>query len=136
VSRRVTHPPVAHNVVLVDFDGTLYPWGQMFSFPKPMPGAVTAMRELRESGYRIGIFTSRLSPTWHRSEGWDTNEASKEQRAYIQAVLERDDIPFDFVTCEKVPSVLYLDDKAMRVNRQRGMLRAVRDFQAMGDNAV
>ena len=136
MSKRLTHPPVAVGVVLVDFDGTLYPWGQMFSMPKPLPGAVSAMRELREAGFRIGIFTSRLSSTWHRAEGWDTDEATAEQRAYIEAILERDGIPFDFVTAEKVPAVLYLDDKAMRVNRHRPLLAAVREFQFAGDNAL
>lgn len=136
MSRRITHPPVAAGVVLVDFDGTIRPWGALFGFEPPLTGVKTAMRKLRDDGYRIGIFTSRLSPTWHRAEGWDTKQAAGEHRAYITAFLQQNSIPFDFITAEKVPCVLYLDDKAMRVNRRRGMLAALRDFEAMGDDAV
>ena len=82
------------------------------------------------------IFTSRLSPTWHRAEGWKTSEAAKQQREYITAFLEEHDIPFDDITAEKRPAILYLDDKAMRVNRDRNMLAAVRDFLERGDAAV
>ena len=48
----------------------------------------------------------------------------------------RHDIPFDDITAEKRPAVLYLDDKAMRVNSRRNMLAAVRDFLEEGDMAV
>ena len=130
------HPPSAGKVVLVDFDGTIAPWGQMFSMPEPLSGVKTAMRTLKEEGYTIVIFTSRLSPTWHRAEGWSTRQASKEQREYITTFLLRHDIPFDDITAEKRPAVLYLDDKAMRVNSRRNMLAAVRDFLEEGDMAV
>lgn len=136
MTRLRNHPPSAAKVVLVDFDGTIAPWGQMFSMPEPLSGVKTAIRMLHDEGYQIVIFTSRLSPTWHRAEGWDTREATKQQREYITAFLEQNDIPFDDITAEKRPGVLYLDDKAMRVNRQRNMLAAVKDFLEHGDMAV
>lgn len=130
------HPPSAGKVVLVDFDGTIAPWGQMFSMPEPLSGVKTALRLLRDEGYTIVIFTSRLSPTWHRAEGWSTREATKQQREYITAFLEQHDIPFDDITAEKRPAVAYFDDKAMRVNRERNLLAAVRGFLEQGDAAV
>lgn len=129
-------PLVGADIVLVDFDSTLYAFGELFGYGKPLTGVKTAIRMLKDSGYRIVIFSSRLSTTWHRSEKWDTRVAAKQQREYISAVLRRDGIPFDAITSEKVPSVLILDDKAMRVNSRRGILSAVRDFLAMGDMAV
>lgn len=103
------HSPIADKVVCVDFDGTLYPWGELFSYAAPLPGAVTSMKELKASGFRIVIFTSRLSPTWLFAEG----ESASEQKEYITKVLTRDGIPFDDITSEKIPAIAYVDDKAV-----------------------
>lgn len=107
------HPPVADGWVCVDFDGTLYPWGYLNAEPQPLDGAVAAMKAFRECGYKIAIFTSRLSPTWYRSEGWNRDDAELEQFTYIANILERDGIPFDKITAEKIPAVAYIDDKAV-----------------------
>lgn len=103
------HSPLAANVVCVDFDGTLYPWGPLFSRAEPNPGAVEAVKRMKEAGFRIVIFTSRLSPTWCFSE----HESLTGQYNYIQDILLRDGIPFDDITSEKVPAVAYIDDKAI-----------------------
>lgn len=104
------HPPIADKIVLVDFDGTLYPFGYMFDGPKPLPGAKEAVRLLKELGYTVIIFTSRLSPTW-----LDTVKSNaKDHIEYITHVCTRDGIPFDGITCEKIPAEFYIDDKAIR----------------------
>jgi hypothetical protein len=107
------HPPSAEGWVCVDFDGTLYPFGYLLDGPEPLQGAVAAMMALRNEGFKIAIYTSRLSPSWYRSEGWDRNEAEMEQFAYISQILTRDGIPFDKITCEKIPAIAYIDDKAV-----------------------
>lgn len=122
--------------MLVDFDGTILPWGQMFSMPEPLSGVRTAMKLLRDEGFTIVIFTSRLSSTWHKAEGWDTKEAAKQQREYIAAALDHYGIPYDDITAEKIPALVYFDDKAMRVNSRRNMLAAVREWFVDGDAAV
>jgi len=106
------HSPIAANVVCVDFDGTLYPWGDLYSRARPNPGAVEAVKRMKEAGFRIVIFTSRLSPTWTFAE----HESMTGQYNYIQDMLLRDGIPFDDITCEKVPSIAYIDDRAVVYN--------------------
>lgn len=103
------HSPIAKNVVCIDFDGTLYPFAPLFSRARPNPGAVAAMKALKAAGFKIIIFTSRMSPTWTFSE----HESLTGQYNYIQDILLRDGIPFDEITSEKVPAVAYVDDRAV-----------------------
>lgn len=107
-----SHPPEAENVILIDFDNTISPWGHMFNFPEPFKGAGNFMHNLKSRGYRIGIFTSRLSPFWLNSIG----HTDKQHRDYIKEYGERYNIPFDFITAEKVPAIVYVDDKAITFN--------------------
>jgi len=107
------HPPVAEGVVCVDFDGTIAPWGDLFGFPPPLPGAKDFLDSLRERGYIIVIFTSRLSTVWHKNEGRDPARGIFEQVTYLQEYFERYGLPADHVTAEKVPAIAYLDDKAI-----------------------
>lgn len=107
------HPPVAEGVVCVDFDGTIAPFGDLFGFPPPLPGAKEFLDTLRENGYTIVIFTSRLSTVWHNHEGRDPARGIFEQVQYLQEYFERYDLEADSVTAEKVPAVAYIDDKAI-----------------------
>lgn len=113
--------PEAERVVCIDFDGVLYPFGLLMDDPAPIPGAVVAMQRLKAAGYRIVILTSRLSPLWLARSGHDLDE----QRAHVIRLLDRDGIPFDSVTYEKVPAEFYVDDRAIRFD---GNWPAVTDF--------
>ncbi len=104
------HPPIADNLILLDFDGTLAPFGYLFSYPEPFEGAKEFTKAMKAKGYRIGIFTSRLSPTWLASAG----QNAQEHIDYITEYCNKFDIQFDFVTSEKVPCEQYIDDKATR----------------------
>lgn len=127
-----THPPVADKVACVDFDGTIAPWGAMFAFPEPLPGVVEAIKRLKEAGFQVVIFTSRLSPTWHAAEGWDTNVATKEQVEYLREYCERYGIDADAATAEKIPAEVYLDDKALQVDKSHTILGQVETFLSSG----
>ena len=107
------YAPVADKVLAIDFDGTLYPRAGLFAAPAPMPGAVDAMRRLKGAGFRLVIFTSRLSPTYLAASG----ENADEQRVYIEGLLARDGIPYDEVTAEKVAAQWYVDDRAIHFDR-------------------
>lgn len=107
------HPSVAEKVVCVDFDGTLHPWVGMFDYPEPFEGAARFMQRLEAEGYRIVIFTSRMSNAWHRSEGRDVTLGKKLQRAYIVDWTKRHGIPWHDITAEKIPAIVYIDDKAL-----------------------
>lgn len=110
------HSPVADKVVCVDYDGTIFPWGPLISYQTPpIAGAVQAVKAFAEAGFRVVIFTSRMSPTWLKAtygdEGWE--QSREYQRMYIETMLDAYEIPFDDITCEKVPAVAYVDDKAL-----------------------
>lgn len=105
------HPPMANRLIMVDFDGTIVPWGPLMERRPPYPGVAEAMQKLRAAGYRLGIFTSRLSPAW--IENAKTTRA--EQMNYIKSLLDAFNIPFDFMTAEKLPAEAYFDDKAWHV---------------------
>jgi hypothetical protein len=107
------HPPVAEGVVCVDFDGTIAPWGDLFGFPEPLPGAREFLEWLVDTGYTVVIFTSRLSTVWHNSEGRDPARAILEQVEYLQEYFRRYELPADSVTAEKIPAIAYIDDKAL-----------------------
>lgn len=106
-------PPVAKDTICVDFDGTIFQWGDLHAKTDPFMGAVDVMRELRKRGWNIVIMTSRMSPTWWAAEGWDMNKARVEQMAFIKMRLDTFGIPYDRITAEKVPAEYYIDDKAI-----------------------
>lgn len=106
------HPPIANKVVCIDFDGTIVPWGPLMARKEPFNGVPEAIRRLKELGYTIVIFTSRLSPAWFRNEGHDVEE----QYEYVALTLRAAGIPYDRITSEKVPAEAYFDDKAIRVS--------------------
>jgi hypothetical protein len=104
------HPPVAEKVLCIDFDGTIMPWGPLFNWDAvPIPGAVEAIRGWHDAGYTIVIFTSRFSPMWLKA----ADENIEDHREYIYFHLRRNRIPYSYITCEKVPAVAYIDDKAI-----------------------
>jgi hypothetical protein len=118
-------PTVARNVLCIDFDGTLFPWEPLDGRSPPLPGAVRAVIAFKNAGYRIVIFTSRLSKTWWAAEvpyskGLPLPEfASKviefgaAQRALVVDRLVRHGIPYDEITAEKIPAEYYIDDRAI-----------------------
>jgi hypothetical protein len=107
------HPPVAAGVVLVDFDGTISPWGDLFGFPEPLPGAKEFLDFLNRQGYTIVLFTSRLSSVWHSSEGRNVATGMLQQVEYLQEYIKRYELPIDSATAEKIPAIAYIDDRAV-----------------------
>lgn len=106
-------PPVGKKVICVDFDGTLFQWGDLYEKMPPFQGAVEALRKMKAAGYEIVIFTSRMSPTWWVAEGMELKQAMVEQRAFCEKRLNDFGIPYDRITAEKVPAIAYIDDKAI-----------------------
>lgn len=107
------HPPVAHGVVLVDFDQTIRSWGGLFDFTPPYPGAKEFIDELKAKGYTVLMFTSRLSTVWHQSENRDPYMGIMAQLEFLQEYAKRFELDFDGVTAEKVPAIAMIDDKAV-----------------------
>ena len=107
------HPPVAHGIICVDFDSTIFPWGKvLLSDEDPFPGAVETIQSFKDAGLTIVIFTSRLSKAWWDHEGFSNDERAA-QYEYVWNRLTKHGIPFDRITAEKVPAIAYIDDKAI-----------------------
>jgi hydroxymethylpyrimidine pyrophosphatase-like HAD family hydrolase len=105
-------PPVARHVILIDFDDTIIPWGDIRADYVPaFPGVTKAIQHMYAEGYTIGIFTSRVSPSWIAHVETTLNI----QLDRIINILEANDIPYHFITAEKVPAEAYFDDKAIHV---------------------
>lgn len=122
LARQRGYPAMAHRVVAVDFDGTLFPWGYLDDEPEPLPGAVDAVCRLHSHKYRVTIFTSRLSRAWLEQSGY----TEWEMRERIERALRKYGIPFDEITGEKVAAAHYIDDRALRF--QPGEWPALVDF--------
>lgn len=126
------HPPSAASRVLVDFDKTIRPWGELNYMGDPLPGAADALRRLDSLGYDIVILTSRMSPTWWRAEAErrdvSVDEFAQEQGSYVAEYLAAWGIPFSTVTCEKMPGLAFFDDTAVRVGPEYTLADAVGDF--------
>jgi hypothetical protein len=87
--------------VVVDLDDTLCRMPQPFAahvYGEPMPGAVDAVRALREQGRKVVVHTAR-----------DHSEHDG-----IAAHLSACGITVDSVVCGKPSGTLYVDDKALR----------------------
>jgi hypothetical protein len=107
------HPPSAKGLIAVDFDATLFPWGDVHGDKPPLPGAIRFMKGLKKAGWTIVIFTSRMSPSWWKAEGWEPVMAERVMRASVESRLEEHGIPYDYITAEKVPCEYYIDDRAI-----------------------
>lgn len=105
----------AGTTICVDFDATLVPWGELDDDAPPLPGAVEFMRKAKERGYRLVIFSSRLSASWLTEQFGerDLPMMYNEQRRHIAERLRQHGIPFDDMTSEKVPARWYIDDRAI-----------------------
>jgi hypothetical protein len=119
-----TIPPVAKGVICVDYDATIVPWGELGADVSPLPDAVETIRAFKDAGYKIVILTSRMSPTWWIAEGWGMLEsvASKWWDS-VADVLNKHGIPFDGITCEKVPAQYYIDDRAIEFKNNWSEIR-------------
>lgn len=104
------HPPMAEGIVLIDFDGTIAPFGYLFDFPDPLPDAIESIKRYQAAGFKVIIFTSRLSPLWLESVG----QTPSQHIAYITQYLAKFDIEVDGFTAQKIPAVAMIDDKAYR----------------------
>lgn len=93
----------------IDFDGTLckkQPYGDGTIWQEPNEGAAEAMKLLKKEGYRLVVFTVRLSPNMK-----GIVEIKKDR---ICNWLNKYGIPYDEVTNNKPSAVAYVDDRAIR----------------------
>ena len=106
------HAPMADKVVLIDFDGTIFPFGELWSMDPPLPGAKQVTDWLHEHGYKIKIFSSRVSKAWCEEEEQDCGK----HRMYMLWRCAIYGIWIDDIAMDKEPAEYYIDDKAISFN--------------------
>jgi len=116
-----------YKTVAIDADGTILNydgWKGVGNFGEPLPGAREAIKELKQSGYSIIIFTTR---------GSDSDD--------LRRWLIKYDIPFDGlnqnlptapknISDKKVIATVYIDDRAIPFEGSwKGMVEKVKAFK-------
>ena len=89
-----------NKTVAVDLDGTICSEERTFDRPlaRPLPGAVEALRMLKENGNTIIVYTAR---------GWEQYRVTKDW-------LEKNRIAFDQILMGKLIVDCWIDDRARR----------------------
>lgn len=115
--------------IAFDFDGTIIE--HAFPAMGPLrPGIRDMMRELREAGAEIVIFTGRCSNAW---PGYKEGGREK-SKIIVEEFLTLNEVPFDRVddgTHGKIPADVYYDDKAFLATNdlesdKKGLLNLLR----------
>ena len=95
--------------IVIDFDDTIsIAVNRNWHDAVPNGPVVAKMRELKQQGWTIDIFTARGSISCK-----SRNEASRKYRMDIINWLQRYDVPFDGLSFDKPLATYYVDDKAM-----------------------
>lgn len=102
--------------IMIDFDGTIHKyskgWKDGTVYDEPISGAKQFIDQLKDDGFEVVVFTSRLSVS---SLG---QEVVNEQKEMIEMWLKKYGIEVDGVTAEKLPAVAYVDDRAITFDGQ------------------
>lgn len=99
--------------ICIDLDGVvcrLKEPGQSYADLEPVPGAVEALRALREQGHYIILYTARHMKTCAGNVG----QVIARQGAITLDWLARHEIDYDEIYFGKPYAHLYIDDNAMR----------------------
>jgi capsule biosynthesis phosphatase len=99
--------------ICIDLDGvicTLRKHDEGYEKLKPVPGAVNGIKDLRDSGYYIIIYTARRMKTHSANVGKILADVGKVTLDW----LDKYDIPYDEIHFGKPWADVYIDDNAYR----------------------
>ena len=104
--------PVDNPWIAIDLDKTIIksaPWPNM---GEPYPGAVEALNMFKDMGFKIMIWTARMTMTDPEGGHQNVNKIQKE----IEDHLRSHCVPFDFVMPYKKPAFVFrfIDDRAIK----------------------
>lgn len=93
-----------NKIIAFDFDGVIHSytsgWKGADVIPDlPVKGIKKVLEELKAKDYVIGIVSSRA--------------ITIEGKAAIEKYMAHYELPYDFVTSEKVPSIVLVDDRTI-----------------------
>lgn len=102
-------PTAKQRWAAVDMDNTILsrPDDRNYdTFGDPLPGAVDALKKLKDMGWRISIYTARM-------DGLEDDEAEHLANR-IEKVMDQAGIPYDDVWVGRKPRAdIFIDDKAI-----------------------
>lgn len=97
------------NRIMIDLDKTIHKyskgWQDGTLYDEPFEGVKEIIDQLKLEGYQVIILTTRLSETANGKE-----EVIK-QKQMIEDWLKEYGIKVDGITAEKLPALLYIDDR-------------------------
>jgi len=116
--------------IMVDFDRTIHKYSQGWKdgsiYDDPVDGAKEALEYLKNKGFEIVIFSSRVSPQTAHENGSDVETEIKK----ISSWLKLHKIPFDKITAEKLNADAYIDDKAIWIkNDWKSVLKRLENLK-------
>lgn len=101
--------------VMIDFDKTIYPYKKGWNDGRldgpPYPDAKRSIEKLKNRGYEIVIFSTRVST----GNAGEMNQDPDEQVENIKNYLVNYGIYFDRITGDKIAADFYIDDKAVQI---------------------
>lgn len=116
--------------IAIDLDGVIFSYDGIWRGPdycgKVMPGAIEAMKKLREMGYRLSVYTTRNN-CMTKADGANVLELT----AKVQNHLESAGIPYDYIALFKPLARYYIDDRAIRFVNWDITLKALRNLEIL-----
>lgn len=109
------------HTVGIDFDGCIHsfiqPWVSEEIIPDPpVSGIKEVIDQLRKLGYKIVVISSRA----YNDKG----------KMAIQNYLNRYNIEVDYITSEKLPAMVYIDDRCIQFDgNTKGLVDKVVNFK-------
>jgi len=111
-----------NKTILVDFDGVIHSYHEGYKdgsiYGYVIKGAKEAIEKLKKKGYKIVIFTTRVSP--------GTNKDYKQQKIDIANWLQKNSIPYDLITSEKLGANYYIDDNAIKFTNWSDVMQKIK----------
>lgn len=115
--------------IAVDLDGviTTYvePWTGIHHFGEPMPGAAESMKKLQDLGYKLVVYTTRNNSLARHNGGANALELT----ALVQMQLEKQGIPYDYISLFKPLARIYIDDRAVRFTNWEQTMKIIRNLE-------
>lgn len=117
------------NIICIDLDGVVlnFSWDawikrDMKYFGTPIKGVRQALKKLKRMGYKILIYSSRLTPSVH------SDYTFEELYLKVKNVLTKNDIPHDEIWMEigKPIADYYVDDRAIHFQSWKQVLEQVK----------
>lgn len=104
-----------HKRVMIDFDKTIHPYKKGWNDGKledvPYPEAKDAIEKLKNAGYEIVIFSTRVS----QGAADEFKTETEDELQNISNYLKNYGIYFDRITGDKIAADFYIDDKAVHI---------------------